>query len=74
MSGSVENYWAFARTNNNLELAHQIAKDLERPQDSSINLAEFLQSVELDKLKPYSTLSWLQGTITIDFAPVIERL
>lgn len=74
MSGSVENYWAFAKANNNLELAHQIANNLGHPQDSTDHLAEFLQSIEVDKLKSYGTLNWLQGTIAVEFAPVIERL
>lgn len=74
MSGSIENYWAFAQEKNNLELAHQIARNLGQPQNSTAHLAEFLQTVEVKKLKSYSTLSWLQGTIAVKFAPVIERL
>lgn len=74
MSGSVENYWAFAKANNNLELAHLIAKNLGHPQDSAVHLAEFLQTVEVDKLKSYGALHWLQGTIAVEFAPVIESL
>lgn len=74
MSGSAENYWSFAKANDNLELAHQIANNLGQPQDSTDNLAAFLQSLEVDKLKSYGALNWLQGTIAVEFAPVIESL
>lgn len=72
MSGSVENFWAMATNNDNLNFAYHIAKDLNESKSSQEELLTFLHSVDAKMLNKYNQLDLTQE-IDIIAAPVVER-
>lgn len=72
-SGTAENYWAFSEQSNHLKFAHQMAIDLNAPQDSFENLVEFLKTVSVDKLVGYGNiLGFFRRRSSLLMTPVIE--
>lgn len=74
MSGSVNNYWAMSENNNHVEIAYQIARDLEQPKNTYQELVDFLKLVPSDIFNDYSALADAPTVLfNILLTPVIER-
>lgn len=74
MSGTVENFWAMATNNDNLNFAYRIAEELGEPKSDLANLLEFLHSIDAKKLNPYNIVNLTYGRIEVVAAPVIESI
>lgn len=73
LSGTAENFWAFAGVKNHVSLAYQIAEDLGEPKKSLDELIKLLKSVPADRIVQYgSTIKLYRRTSIPVFAPIIE--
>lgn len=72
MSGVIDNYWGLSENNHHLELAHQIATEIDEPKTTHEELVEFFKSAPAKNLSEYSTVLKYTPLLQIAFVPVIE--
>lgn len=72
MSGVAYNYWAMSGSNDHLEFAYKIARDMGEPKNTFQDLVEFLKSIPAEKFNEYSLLTVHDILMEISFSPIIE--
>ncbi|XP_055310975.1 juvenile hormone esterase-like [Sitodiplosis mosellana] len=73
MSGVVDNYWAMSDNNDHVELAYQMARELDEPKDTIEELVAFLKSAPPNKLSQNINIAETKLRLPLPFTPVIER-
>lgn len=72
MSGSVDCIWAMSNENVLISKAHQIAKDLRNPVNSSKELIEFFKTVPAKDIVLYAKFPLTYNSFTFEFSPILE--
>lgn len=73
ISGVADNYWGLNEKSDNLDYAHQIAAELDKPKKSTEELIEFFKSVPAEKLVPYGdVMGFMERTCNPVLKPVME--
>ncbi|XP_055301656.1 esterase B1-like [Sitodiplosis mosellana] len=74
LSGTAESDWGFASKNGHRSIAHEIARDLGKPQDSMQSLINFFKTVPAESIVKYaSAASLFTKTPVTTWAPILER-
>lgn len=75
MSGSVNNPWALLPEKDHLKNAFDVAKQIDKPQNSYDELVTFLQSTSVESLNQFSVIYVEHGIkFNVAFGPIVESI